>query len=290
MKTRSDDLIFGILLRKASSDDNVRAVLLNGSRVNPSINPDPMQDFDVVFLVRSVEEFMQQMDPGFFGRIMIMQTPDELVSKENGGDGHFTYLMQFMDGTRIDLTVHPVENLFSSTSDSLTRVLLDKDGTVGKLPPPDESSYFPSRPGEGEFMKCCNEFWWVSPYVAKGLWRGEVLYARHMLEGVLRKELMKILVWRFGIRTGFSRSPGKLCRNLKDYMDPGEWQVLMSTCPDWRSSSIWDSLLAMGELFREAALEVAAGCRYSYPGEDDRSVTDYLRHIRTLPADADTIY
>jgi aminoglycoside 6-adenylyltransferase len=55
----------------------------------------------------------------------------------------------------------------------------------------------------------------VSLYVAKGLWRGEIPYAKYMLDSVIREQLMKMLTWHVGISTGFTQSPGKHGRRPK---------------------------------------------------------------------------
>ena len=80
-------------------------------------------------------------------------------------------------------------------------LLLDKDGSVPPFPPPDESSYLPQPPSAKAYFDCCNEFWWVCPYAAKGLWRKEILYAKYMLDPVMRDELTKMLRWYIGVQT-----------------------------------------------------------------------------------------
>jgi hypothetical protein len=51
MKTRTYEEMIGLILSFAEADDRVRAVLLNGSRVNPAVKVDPFQDYDVVNVV-----------------------------------------------------------------------------------------------------------------------------------------------------------------------------------------------------------------------------------------------
>ena len=55
----------------------------------------------------------------------------------------------------------------------------------------------------------------MSVYAAKGLWRGELTYAHTMLDGYVRDQLMKMLEWYFGVKTGFKKSPGKYGKYLK---------------------------------------------------------------------------
>jgi len=102
--------------------------------------------------------------------------------------------MQFTDGNRIDLGFAPVESLSEESQGSLTKVLVDKDGILGDLPPSSDKDFLPKEPTEKSFDDCCNEFWWVCPYVAKALWREELIHAKSLLENPIRPQLMKVEV------------------------------------------------------------------------------------------------
>ena len=52
---RSDKEMFDLLLNVAEHDGNIRAVIMNGSRVNPQAKKDLFQDFDIVYFVRDVD-------------------------------------------------------------------------------------------------------------------------------------------------------------------------------------------------------------------------------------------
>lgn len=285
---RSEKEILGLILNVAQKDDNIRAVIMNGSRVNPNAKKDPFQDFDIVYFVRDVEPYRRNL--AFirpFGELMILQTPEDMVDPPPDNDGHYTYLMQFLDGNRIDLSFYSLETIQSNTADSLTVVLLDKDGLIPELPPPSDRDYLPKKPTAKQFDDCCNEFWWVSPYVAKGLWRDELTYAKHMLDVYVRDQLMKMLVWYVGVRTDFQKSPGKVGKYLKEYLDPQIWSLLERTYADAQPERIWDSLFAVGNLFRQTAQHVAEHFGFAYPEQEDRNVTDYLQYIRNLPKNAE---
>ena len=49
---RSEAEMMDMVIAAAREDDNVRAVLLNGSRANPNAKKDMFQDYDIVFIVR----------------------------------------------------------------------------------------------------------------------------------------------------------------------------------------------------------------------------------------------
>jgi aminoglycoside 6-adenylyltransferase len=279
------DLIVGT----AEEDARIRAVILNGSRASPDAPRDCFQDFDVVYLVTDVAPFRRDLEwIRRFGRLMILQLPDDMSDPPSRGDDGYAYLMQFTDGNRIDLTIQPVARHREVTRDSLTIVLLDKDGILGAVPPPHEGDYLPRRPTPKAFADCCNEFWWVCPYVAKGLWRGELPYARHMLDQVVRDQLMKMLEWYVGVRTGFTVSAGKYGKYLPQRLEPELWVVLRATYAD--ADHTWEALEAMCTLFRTTATRVAEACGLEYPDGDDARVSAHLRHVRKLPAGAREVY
>lgn len=278
---RSETEMMGLILSTALEDERIRAVILNGSRVNPKIKPDRFQDFDAVYIVTEVDSFLSDKTwIDRFGERMILQTPDLMGKPQDRVDGGFTWLMQFVDGNRIDLTLIPISHLAQMEEDSLSVLLLDKDGLVEPFPAPSDASYLPAPPTAKAFSDCCNEFWWVSPYVAKALARGQILYVRSLLEDPLRVQLMKALTWLFGIRTDYVRNPGKGGSHLREVLTDCQWQRLLATYPPAEPDLIWEALFAMGMLFREVAGEVAEAFGFDYPEKEDQAVSKYLRHIR----------
>lgn len=288
---RSEKEMLDLILNVAKNDQDIRAVIMNGSRVNPHAKKDPFQDFDIVYFVRDVEPYKRNRDfISQYGEMMILQTPEDMVDPPPENDGHYTYLMQFLDGNRIDLSFEALENINACITDSLTVTLLDKDHLIPDLPPPSDRDYLPKPPSSKLFDDCCNEFWWVSTYVAKGLWRDELTYSKQMLDVYVREQLMKMLVWYFGVQTDFQKSPGKMGKYFKTCLEPEIWTQLESTYADAKAEHIWDSLFVMGNLFRYTAQYVAKHFGFNYPEKDDKNVSNYLLHVRSLPRNAEKIY
>ena len=218
---RTEHEMLDLIIDTAKADDRIRAVIMNGSRANPNAPRDIFQDFDVVYLVTDVAPFKNNFEwIKRFGKIMILQLPEEVDDPSSWGGDCCVYLMQFADGNRIDLGVFPIARLADLGRDSLSVLLLDKDGLIEPFPPANESDYLPTPPTAKTFADCCNEFWWVCPYVAKGLWRQEILYAKHMLDVIVREQLMRMLRWHIGVKTEFACNPGKLGKYFRRYLEP----------------------------------------------------------------------
>lgn len=288
---RSEQEMLDLILNTAKGDDHIRAVIMNGSRANPHAPRDPFQDFDIVYLVTDITPYKHNL--GWierFGELMILQMPDDMQDPPPDPNGRFAYLMQFTDGNRIDLGIVPLEKSAEVIEDSLTAVLLDKDGLFAAVPSARESDYLPQAPTVKAFADCCNEFWWVCPYVAKGLWRGEIVYALHCLDHYVREQLMKMVTWYAGTNTGFSKNLGKNGKYLQQHLEPETWISLLSTYSDADYKHTWESLFAACNLFRKSAVQVAEEFGFDYPYGDDEHVSAYLEHIQRLPSDAKEIY
>lgn len=288
---RSEQVMLDLILNIARMEDAVRVVVMNGSRVDPNATRDLFQDFDIVYFVSDMAPFISNLEwIKQFGELMILQMPEAMLNPPPNFEDGFAYLMQFTDGNRIDLNILPMTKLIEVDTDSLTVLLLDKDGIVKPLPAANDKSYLPTPPTKKDFADCCNEFWWVSTYVAKALWRRNILHAKDLLDCTVREQLMKMLDWYFGVRTNFEQNPGKGGRNYSKVLEPEMIDVLKSTYTGINIEQNWNALLTMGKLFRKMALEIAKQYNFQYPKSDDEKVTAHLEHIRRLPSDATDIY
>jgi aminoglycoside 6-adenylyltransferase len=250
------------------------------------------QDYDVSFHVTELQPFLDQPEwVDVFGERIIMQMPEAMSMFPPELGGRFSYLMLFTDGNRIDLILAPLgENGPFPPEDRLVKVLLDKDGLFPQTAPPTDRDYWVKRPETGFFTDCCNEFWWVSTYVAKGLWRKELLYAQEHLNRFLRPMLLTMLDWQVGLQNGFSVSTGKHGKYLEKHLPRERWEELLSTYAAGSYPAVWEALFAATRLFRRTAREAAAQLGSHYPEEEDRRVSAYLEHVRQLPEDAASIY
>lgn len=280
---RSEAEMMHLLVQTARQDERIRAVAMNGSRVNERAPRDEFQDYDVVYAVTEIDSFLREPDwIDVFGERLIMQTLENMTLFPSEPSGRFPYLMLFGDGNRIDLTLVPLADFHTYLKeDSLTKVLLYKDEIAPDIPAPSDRDYWVQKPSVSLFLDCCNEFWWITTYVAKGLAREEILYAQDCLTAYARPMLMKMLEWQVGVRTSFSVSIGKSGKYIHNHLTESEWEWLLSTYAKAEDGDTWRALFAMCGLFRQTALETAGHFGWIYPMEEDRRVTGYLEQVRS---------
>lgn len=258
---------------------NVLAVGQNGSRTNKKAPVDRWQDFDIVFIVDNISPLIQEQSwLADFGEQLIMQQPDapEFLAGTNTTRYHF--LMQFADGNRIDLTLlarSEVETWLKE--DALIEILADPHQLLPQLPAASDSTFWVKEPSFTDFAACCNEFFWVSLYVAKGLARGELFYATDHYYDNCRGELLRLLSWEVGFAHDFHVSVGKNYKYLANFV-PAELMKQLYELQDLSSTEkMWDNLIALQELFLAHAKDVNRRFVESEDFATDENVIAYTK-------------
>lgn len=284
--------MMNLILNKAKEDNNIRLVEMNGSRANPAVTKDLFQDYDIVYYVENLNYFLNDHSwVDYFGERIIMQMPDQMgISPADKPRRSFSYLMLFEDGNRIDLTLTPIELIHESLENQdFRKILLDKDNKTANKTLSNENPYIVGKPNVKEFLDCLNEFWWVSTYIAKALWREELTLAKFIMEGPVRDMLITMLNWEVGVRSNFTVSTGKGGKDLIKYIDSELWGKLVDTYPNGNYENIWKSLFTMSYLFNEVSFNVAKELNFEVPEYVDK-VLLYLKHVEKLPKDSEYIY
>ena len=285
----SEATILRRLTAWAASDDLVRALILESSRAVADAPLDAFSDYDVLLVLGDTQPFLDDEAWAHAFAEPLVMFRDTLTT---WGMTTYTRLALYADGTKIDYMLWPVELLrqvvASQTPPDVLdwgyRVLLDKDGSTAGLPAPTRAAHLPPRPSETEYLALVEEFWWETTYVAKNLWRDELMHAKYNLDVVMRHDLLtRMLEWRVEVDEGWTWKPDMAGRGLRGKLAPETWTALEAT---WVGADIeenWRALFAMTGLFRRVAQEVAAALGYTYPEAIDRGVTAYLERVHGTP-------
>ena len=166
---RTDQEILGLILETAKKLQ-VDSVALSGSRTNDQVQKDEFQDYDVVYIVDDLTNLTIDLS-------WLDSFGTRIIEQHNVLGNRRLYLMLFEDGNRIDLTLCPKEHIQEwVNSEAGYTVLIDEKGLFESYSQNLER-YWTSPASEKDFEKSCNEFWWVSAYVVKGICRKQIIYA-----------------------------------------------------------------------------------------------------------------
>ena len=279
---RSEARMMDLVLSFAREDQRVRLVGMEGSRLDPDAPEDRFRDYDITYIVTDIGSFIADdawLD--YFGRRIIMQKPEAMSLFPPELGGWFSYLMLFTDGNRLDLKLVPLEELQKYlTSESRLTILLDKDGMLPGPVTPSNRDFVVHPPAAAQFDDCCNEFWWVATYVAKGLCRGEFLYAADHLDSYVRPSLLRMLSWEAtACRPPGTVVPGKSYKYLFRYAPADTMRQVELSFRNASIAELWDALFLCLELFRRSSKKTGAMLGYPYPDYDE-NVSAYLSSLR----------
>jgi aminoglycoside 6-adenylyltransferase len=292
---RTEQEMLNTIINIAKNDERIRAVYMNGSRINPRVPKDIFQDYDIVYVVTETSSFIKDKRwLNLFGDVLIMQEPDKNEQSQGSVINFpcsYGYLMLFTDGNRIDLHVETREYMQESYGhEKLTLPLLDKDHILSSIPSPTDTDYHVEKPTEFMFTECCNDFWWNLQNVAKGIWRDELPYAKGMFECVVRSRLNEMVSWWIGSQHNFEISVGKMGKYFKKHLPKEYWEIYKKSYEDDNYDNFWNSIFVTCELFRYLGKDVARKLLFTYHIAEDRNMMSYLTHVRHLPFDAKNIY
>jgi aminoglycoside 6-adenylyltransferase len=291
----TQDTTLQTLVAWAEAQPVLRAVLLTSTRAVPGAVVDWLSDYDVILVARAVQPFFDDRRwVEQFGSVLVAYWDPQPVERLDGfpqGDGLHQVLnvVQYANGLKIDFTVWPVELLkaivaagtLPSELDAGYRVLLDKDRLAQRLPIPSYTAYLPSPPTDAAFQLHINDFLSDAPYVAKCLWRDELLPAKWCLDyDMIHVYLLPLLEWRAALDNGWTKPPGWLGKGLKKRLPPDIWAALEQCYAGAAIDANWEALLCTMALFRRVALEVGAQLGYAYPEKQHQRVLDYVLRIR----------
>lgn len=268
----------------------IRAMILTSSLARPGGPVDLLSDFDLILAVSDPAQFVRN-GPwlNHYGQPMVRWgDSSELL----GETTHFHGVI-YEDYAKIDYTIWPaalleriaLEETLPEELDEGYRILLDKEGSTARWKKPTHRAFIPAKPTEAEFLAFIEEFWWSASYVAKSLWRDEMVFAHWLLEQEIKIELLRrLLEWRIEMDHDWSLRPGVNGRGLKTHLPLKIWSDFADTYVGMEREENWDALYRSVHLFRRVAIEVADTLGFTYPQALDDRMRSYLNALRELPS------
>ena len=245
----------------------VEAVAMSGSRTCPNVPKDEFQDYDVVYIVDDLDNLTSNISwLDRFGKRIIEQ-------EVRLGHSHL-FLMLFEDGNRIDLTLCPKEHIKEWVDSEAGFTVLEDPEHLFDPYSQNLERFWMSPASETDFKNSCNEFWWVSAYVVKGICRQQVIYATDHLYGICQQELLKVLAWQVASDRG-AVDIGKNYKYLFTSL-PDEKEKEFSNLLDFSSSDkITQSLFATMKFFHQEAQSLAQKMGFGYDKEVAEKMIEY---------------
>jgi len=262
-------------------------MLMTSTRAIPDGPVDILSDYDLILVASDIYPFFSSRDwLAAFGRVLTLYR-DPIV--RNGDYVTVGYVVQFEHDLKIDFWIWPIgllqriaaEPQLPDELDAGYQVLVDKDSLTNGLKPPTYKAYIPVPPTETRYHEVIEVFFLDTIYVAKFLWRGDVIAAKHILDAMLKQEqLLPMLEWRAEIDHQWSVRPGPYGRRLKQWLRPDLYEELEDTYTGADVDDNWEALFKTIALMRRTASEVGEHMGYAYPYNLDQRAVAYMHRIK----------
>ena len=263
---RTETKMLDVILKTAKTLQ-VKAVAMSGSRTDTKAPKDEFQDYDVVYIVNDIDHLTNDFS-------WLDQFGKRIIEQEVSLGNRRLYLMLFEDGNRIDLTLCPKEHIQEWVDSEAGFTVLEDPENLFEPYFPNPEHYWITPATETDFEKACNEFWWVSAYVVKGICRKQVIYATDHLYGICQQELLKVLAWQVASDKG-TVDVGKNYKYLFNYL-PAEKEKEFSNLLDFSSiEKFTQSLFTTMNFFHQEAQSLAQKMDFDYDKEVAEKMIEY---------------
>lgn len=263
---RAETEMLDLILQTAKTLQ-VKAVAMSGSRTNQKVQTDEFQDYDVVYVVDDIDNLTSDLS-------WLDQFGKRIIEQEVALDHRCLYLMLFEDGNRIDLTLCPKEHMKEWVDSESKFIVLEDEKGLFESYSPSPQRFWIHPATETDFKNSCNEFWWVSSYVVKGICRNQLIYATDHLYGICQQELLKVFAWQVAVDKG-TVDIGKNYKCLFQYL-PTEKEKEFSGLLDFSCvDKIIQSLFATMQLFHQEAQSLAHKMGFDYDMEVAEKLIQY---------------
>jgi len=267
------------IVKWATNEKAISALILCGSRARIVRPADEWADLDLEMYVDDVQFFCD--DARWIEQFGTVWT--HLQLEEDGAD----VLLVLYDGAKkVDFHIFPVATLERAVAAQTLpsaylrgyRVLLDKNGLAGQLPPPLIEPLTHDRPEPADFAFQVNAFWYGAVYVAWQI-RRRNLWVVKFRDWTMKEHLLQMIEWHTQAANAWQVDTWNDGHFLTEWASPRIVASLHDAFGHFNATDSWRALLATMELFGQLARETAARLEISYPDRLEQKVTAYVQGL-----------
>src|ERR1041385_6432181 len=208
----------------AAQEENIRAVVVTGSRSRDDGSMDEWSDLDVQLITTDHTAYAPSSD--WLENIGSVWVCLPLTTDI----GFPTRLVWFAGGNKVDFSFWPVDWLMTmiehgELADEYQRgyyAIVDKDGLVAKLPPSPHSFPAKSKPSEEQFRFVVDEFWFEAIHVAQFIRRRE-LWVVKFRDSTMKSDLLQIMEWHAQAEHDWQYNTWLIGKRIAKWTDSKTW-------------------------------------------------------------------
>ncbi|MGJ1412419.1 AadS family aminoglycoside 6-adenylyltransferase [Sphingobacterium thalpophilum] len=276
------------IINWSQRNDDIRAVLLTSSMVNPLAPVDDLSDLDIELIFEHNQHYIADNQ-----WLHNFGTPIAMIEEgETNFDGkHAMKMVLYEDQVKVDFKLFSKSNFLGEVKQAQLpedwdigyKVLLDKDGITHGLKKPSHQVSIIKKPNKLKFEQVLNDFWWDCTYVAKCLVRKDIFYAKFMAENNIRTDyLVPLIEWYIANQHDWNITTNKHGRLFQTYLTDEMWNKTLLTFAGKEIEENWNALFAMADLVSQIGRELSSQLVYEYPEQLEADIRKYLIGLKTI--------
>jgi len=269
----------------ARGRQDIKALILVGSRARTDRPADIWSDYDIIIIVDDPKTYIRN-DSWFhkFGRVILTFIEKCAI------DDSFERRVLFDNGQDVDFIIEAVEAINTSSPDDLNphvldvyrrgyRVLLDNIKISSLLKKIESVPPLKSWPPSSDlFINVPNDFFYHCVWAVKKLMRGELWIAKHCLNGYMQKNcLLRIIEWHVQAQNSRNIDTWFSGRFMEKWADEKIIGRLNKIDARYDRKDIVRALYDMISLFDDLARETASLLEYSYASEIAKWTVEWIK-------------
>ena len=282
---RAYQAIIDKFLAWAQGEENIRAAMVLGSRARADTPADEFSDLDLLVFARDIRPYVDSA--GWVRRFGIVW----LTFMEATADGRsLERRVLYQGGLDVDFSLAPVSLVMPMVEQGFPndvrvtlsrgyRFLLDKDGLQARIGACDLKPAPAAHPGEGEFGELASDFWYHAVWTAKKLARGEVLLAKSVCDGLLKRQIRRMAEWQARAAHGLAYDTWHEGRFFEKWADPAIVRQLRGAYARYDGDEVWAALAATMEIFARSARETARQLKIDYSADSEQHAREFVSSL-----------
>jgi aminoglycoside 6-adenylyltransferase len=280
----SYDTIMEKLVSFANESELIQAMILFGSRAREKNVADKYSDYDIIFLVKDVnyflntDQWLNQIEKYYIS----FQEPTAAYGQERR--------VFFSDAMDMDFLFYDAEKSERLAADNTIQsffsrgfmMLVDKidfKGAIERNKPSEPTKEIKTVFTEKEFINLTNTFWFHSIWAVKKILRGEIWSAKSCVDGYMKDLLRQLLecyskalysenfdVWHDG-------------RFFDNWVDDNIKQQLKISYGTYDAADILRALTNTMSIFSEVSRKTAVMLDYAYPKEAESYAVEQIKKL-----------
>ncbi len=276
--------IINSILVWAKQRENVRAVIMIGSRARTDDEADEWSDLDLIVVAEDISEYIQTTSwLNEFGAPLVTFTEtafDKTVERRVLFEGFLDVDFDFCGPDEYAATLEStdVRDIFRRGY----RVLLDKDDWSSRTDSACAVAVHRQSDSPQAILNEIHDYWYHCVWTTKKLKRGELWTALNCLNCYMKTKLLRMIERLSTLSGEVTKDTWYGGRFLEKWAAPSIVRRLHGCFSDYEEPALRRALLRQMEIYDEYASRVAARGGIMYPIEEVRKIKDWIATL--LPA------